>query len=270
MAAKTRLLLVGLIGVAASGCLRPYFDVTLDPIQGIKFEDIEKAQTRHQLREVERRFETHNGVYRIGIPDVLNINVPDHPDLSGAYEVRPDGNVSFPLLKDVYVEGRTPGELANYLQKELERFVKKVDVLVTISGMYSKRAYVSTRSHTSVHTHRFTGDMTVLDLLGAEGGYTKEAYSSRMRLMRDNPTGKEIYKIRADMIMRGDFRTNIQVKDRDMLYLPSTVFFEIVYVCDMLTSPARSLLTGVKTYTELPYAADYGKQRASSGTGATY
>ena len=131
MTAKTRLWCVGLLSVVLAGC---------DgwPCWVSKFDDIEKTATRHQLREVEKRFEHFNGTYRIGIPDVLNISVPDHPDLSGSYEMRSDGNISFPLLKDVYVEGLTPMQLSDFLAKELERYVKKVDVLVTVTGLYSK------------------------------------------------------------------------------------------------------------------------------------
>jgi len=263
MTVKTRVCFVGLLGVLLAGC---------DgwPCWVSQFDDIEKTATRHQLREVEKRFEHFNGTYRIGIPDVLNVSVPDHPDLSGSYEVRPDGNVSFPLLKDVYVEGLTPMQLSDYLAKELERYVKKVDVLVTITGLYSKTVYLGSRSQTNLRAYRFTGDMTVVDLIALQGGYTKMDYSSRMRLMRDNPDRKEIYRIRFDHILRGDFSTNVLVKNRDILYLPATLWAEVGFFCDELTSPARSLVSGIRTYTELPYAGKNADDRASRAQSTPY
>jgi len=260
MVAKTHLLLIGLVAVAVviSGCA------------GIEFEDIEKTATRHQLREVEKRYEQFNGTYRIGIPDVLNVNVPDHPDLSGSYEVRPDGNISFPLLRDVYVEGLTPIQLSNLLAKELERFVKKVEVLVTMTGMYSRNVFVASRSSSRISMLRFTGDMTVLDVLAMNGGYTKQAYSSRIRLMRDNPEGKEIYKIRADHILRGDFTTNVLVKENDVLYVPATIMAEVGYVVDMFTYPLRSLVQGARMVSEAPYSMRYARERSRRATPSSY
>ena len=74
MTAKTQLWLVGLLGVAVAGCDGwPYWVKN--------FDDVGKAATRHQLREVEKRFERFNETYRIGIPDVLMVNVPDHSDV---------------------------------------------------------------------------------------------------------------------------------------------------------------------------------------------
>lgn len=263
MTSKTRLCLVGLLGLVVAGC---------DgwPCWISHFDDIQKTATRHQLREVEKRFEHFNGTYRIGIPDVLNVSVPDHPDLSGSYEVRPDGNISFPLLKDVYVEGLTPMQLSDYLAKELERYVKKVDVLVTVTGLYSKTVYLGGRSQSTLRAFRFTGDMTVVDLVALAGGYTKLDYSSRIRLMRDNPDRAEIYRIRFDDILRGDFKTNVLVKDRDILYIPATLWAEIGFFCDMMTAPARSLITGIRTYTELPYAGDNAKERARNAQSVPY
>lgn len=266
MATKTRLWLIGLLGVMAAGCDHwpEWCDGAIRWFGNKKFDDIEKTATRHQLREVEKAFEHFNGTYRIGIPDVLSINVPDHPDLSGSYEVRPDGNISFPLLKDVYVEGLTPMQLSDYLMKELERYVKKVEVLVTVTGLYSKTVYLGSRSQTSLRAYRFTGDMTVVDLIAMQGGYTKLDYSSRMRLMRDNPERREVYRIRFDHILRGDFKTNVLVKNRDILYIPSTLWAEIGFFADILTAPARSVITGIRTYTELPYAHRNAKERAES------
>ena len=259
MGARARWLVMALAAAAVvvTGC------------QGIQFEDIEKAQTRHQLRGQEKRFELFNGTYRIGIPDVLNINVPDHPDLSGSFEVRPDGNISYPLLRDVYVEGLTPMQLSDRLAKELERYVRKVEVLVSVTGLYSKQVYVGARSTGRIRAIPFTGDMSVLDLLAANGGYTKQAYSSRIRLIRDDPDGTKVFRIRADKIMRGDLTTNVLVKENDFLYIPATLMAEIGYVFDTVTYPLRSVLSGTALATEAPYVGRYAEERAERGS-ATY
>ena len=188
--------------------------------------DIENEMTRHKLRALEKRFEQLNGTYQIGIPDSININVPDHPDLSGHYEVRPDGNISYPLLNDIYVEGLTPQQLGETLAKRLEVYVKKVEVLVTITG-----------------------------------GWDRLVYSSRIRLVRDNPEGtKEVFRIRGDRMVRGDFSTNIMVKENDMVYFPGHIMAEIGFAVETLTYPLRSIVRGLYEAGAAPYEVQRGYQ----------
>ena len=45
--------------------------------------------------------------YRVGPGDVLDVNVYDDPDLSGLTTVQHEGEISFPLLGDITVNGMT-------------------------------------------------------------------------------------------------------------------------------------------------------------------
>jgi polysaccharide export outer membrane protein len=220
--------------------------------------------TRHKLRTLEKRFQQFNGTYELGMPDGININIPDHPDLSGHYSLRPDGNISFPLLGDVYVEGMTPMQLSSMLAKRLERFVKKVEVLTTVTGMRSKSIYMYSRPRNGGRAYNFTGDMTVLDVLTLNGGWTRlEAFASRVRLVRNNPEEREVYRIRADRMVRGDLRTNVLVREDDMVYVPATWLAEIVYFVEMITRPISSAVRGASDVGAAPYEAraDYYRHK---------
>jgi polysaccharide export outer membrane protein len=238
----------------------------------IKYNDIKQAATRHRLRSLEKRFEVFNGTYLVGIPDTLNVNVQDHPDLSGSYEVRPDGNISFPLLGDVYAEGHTPMKLAEVLANRLEQFVKKVEVLVTVTGLYSHQVYVFARDRNNGQAMRFTGDMSVLDGLAQSGGWTRQVYSSRIRLCRDSdPEKPEVYRIRADQMMRGDFSTNIMMRENDVLYLPSTLLAEFGYAMEAILYPVNSARQLTEAAGQTPFGLTRGaqesRQRSQSTTG---
>jgi len=236
--------------VCLSGCYAP-----------LEYADIENEMTRHKLRALEKRFEQLNGTYQIGIPDSINVSVPDHPDLSGSFEVRPDGNVSYPLLGDVYVEGLTPMQLSEALAKQLEVYVKKVDVLVTVTGFYSKQVYAYSRVRQGGTRFPFTGDMSVLDLISINAGWSRLAFSSRIRLIRDNPEGtKEIYRIRGDQMVRGDFSTNIMVKENDMLYIPAHWWAEVGFAVETITYPFRSIVRGLYEVGAAPYEVTRGYQ----------
>jgi len=257
MSGKAHVWLVGLLACTVSGC----GGLGFFSVYNIKYTDINEASTRHRLRSLEQRFEVLNGTYQIGVPDALNINVVDHPDLSGSYEVRPDGNISYTLLGDVYVEGYTPMKLAKTLETRLENFVKKVEVLVSVTGFYSHQCFVFSRDRNNGREMRFTGDMSVLDLMAQSGGWTRQAYSSRIRLCRDvNPEKVEVYRIRADRMMRGDFSTNIMVRENDVLYVPATLLAEIGYAVEAVLYPVNSARSLAQTAGQLPYAAGQGSQ----------
>jgi hypothetical protein len=88
--------------------------------------------------------------------------------------------------------------------------------------------------------------------------------------MRDNPDKPELYRIRADHIMRGDFTTNVLVKENDVLYIPATYMAEVGYVVDAVTYPIRSVVSGARVWTEAPYAFSYGEERAQRATPYPY
>ena len=258
MAGKAQLWMAGILAVVVSGCYTP------------DWADIDQAMTRHKLRALEKRYEQLNGTYRIGIPDTITVNIPDHPDLSGTYEVRLDGNMTFMLLGDVYVEGLTPMQVSEMLARKLERFVKKVEVYVTVTGSYSKSIYVFDRTKQSGRFLRFTGDQSALDVLASTGGWNREAYSSKMRLVRDNPEQREIYRIRGDRMVRGDLSSNILLKEKDMLYLPASPGAEVAYALEAFFQPFRAIFTGLREAGGAPFAAtqgyyDYQRDRDQQG-----
>jgi polysaccharide export outer membrane protein len=239
---------VGLLAVVVAGCYTP------------EWTDIDQAMSRYKLRALEKRFEQFNGTYQIGIPDTLSVQVPDHPDLSGTYEVRPDGNITFMLLGDVYAEGLTPMQLAEVLAKQLERFVKKVEVYVTVTGIQSKRVYVFDRTAAQGNGRQipFSGDMSVLDVLSQTQGWNRNVRSAKIRLIRDNPEKPEIYRIRGDRLVRGDLTTNVLVKDKDMVYLPGHVGAEIAYAADLIGQPFRALVYGLGQIGRAPFEITSG------------
>ena len=71
--------------------------------------------------------------YVIGPGDQLNIFVWNHPELSVQIPVRPDGQISMPLVENMMAAGKTPSQLARDLEQKLADYVRspKVNVIVT-------------------------------------------------------------------------------------------------------------------------------------------
>ena len=62
-----------------------------------------------------------DGEYRVGPGDVLEIEVYDDPELSGLVTIQHGGEISFPLLGDVGVNGLTAREVRETLTRLLAK-----------------------------------------------------------------------------------------------------------------------------------------------------
>ncbi|MEM7017252.1 MAG: polysaccharide biosynthesis/export family protein, partial [Pseudomonadota bacterium] len=71
--------------------------------------------------------------YRIGVSDVLQINVWRNADLTTAVPVRPDGMISVPLAGEVLAAGSTPQDLADKITEELGVFLRNPQVSVIVT-----------------------------------------------------------------------------------------------------------------------------------------
>lgn len=59
--------------------------------------------------------------YRVGAGDVLAVEAYTHEEISGSFAVEAGGDISFPLLGRIRVEGRTTSEIADDLEALLEK-----------------------------------------------------------------------------------------------------------------------------------------------------
>ena len=66
--------------------------------------------------------------------DRLVVNVWNQPPLSGEVLVRPDGNITLPLMGDVQVAGVTPQQAAEAVARKLAGLVTEPHVAVSLAG----------------------------------------------------------------------------------------------------------------------------------------
>lgn len=123
-------------------------------------------------------------IYRIGIPDLLNIRVWEQPDLSSEALVRTDGMISVPLVGDVLAAGRTPEQLAAVLQTELSEFVAKPRVDVAVLEMRSQVISVIGGGIERSGVIELRHDTRVLDAIAEMGGFTPFAKKKKIRVLR--------------------------------------------------------------------------------------
>ncbi|HWI83890.1 polysaccharide biosynthesis/export family protein [Ramlibacter sp.] len=147
--------------------------------------------------------------YTIGPSDVIGIVVYDHPELlpnAGAvisqqadptgisaapgFIVGADGQVSFPYVGRIKVEGLTEIEAAELLSRRLARVIKEPQVTVRIQSFRSRRAYVEGEVR-QPGTQIFTDvPMTLPEAINRAGGVTPNGDRSFVTITRNNQTSR--------------------------------------------------------------------------------
>jgi polysaccharide biosynthesis/export protein len=161
--------------------------------------------------------------YVIGEEDSLKVDVwtdKPEPDLSGnGIPVRPDGNISLPLLGDIRASGLTPTQLAAQITLRLGKIVNDPTVNVTVLAVNSKRIYlVGAVSHVGPLPLR--PGMTILQAIATAGGLSDYAKQKHIYILREQ-AGKQL-TIPFDYskaLKKGDMQ-GISLKAGDTIVVP--------------------------------------------------
>ncbi|MFL0356463.1 XrtA/PEP-CTERM system exopolysaccharide export protein [Erythrobacter sp. GH1-10] len=168
--------------------------------------------------------------YIIGPLDEITIHVWRNPELSAEkIQVRPDGRITMPLVRDMTAVGKTPTQLQDDIRGELEQYIEQPIVSVIVNEFVSTfeqqiRVVGSTDKPASLP---YRANMTVLDAMIAVGGLGEFAAGNSAKLLRyegSNKSQKE-YRLRlADLLKRGDSSANVMLKPGDVIIIPESRF----------------------------------------------
>ena len=141
--------------------------------------------------------------------DVLQVVVYGHEDLStlagntqnSPYVVRPDGKVSFPLIGDVDVTGKTVTQFRNELVSRFGYYLVQPQISVNVVKLGTTRVYV-------------------LDALAKAEGFTEKSAKRNVFLVRAGST--EVQQLNINNYLRkADQSANLELHEGDCLYLTS-------------------------------------------------
>ena len=124
--------------------------------------------------------------YRVGPGDVLEVEVYDDPDLSGLVTIQHGGEISFPLLGDVEVNGLTSREVRDTLTRLLAKDYL-VDPQVAVRVKEHRSQWITVVGEVVRPGKYFLqGSKTLLELLTEAGGFTPNA-SGEVVVSRPDP-----------------------------------------------------------------------------------
>lgn len=148
--------------------------------------------------------------YRMGAGDRLKITVYEAPELSGDFEVLPDGTLSLPLAGTLSVQGLTLDEATRALQKQFNKVLRfpivtlaltnRRPVRVAISGEVNRPGVYTVGSGVSgalgqantaqTSGNQETGQATLTQVIQQAGGITETADIRTVVLERENGRGQ--------------------------------------------------------------------------------
>ncbi len=158
--------------------------------------------------------------YLIGPDDVLAISVWREETLQRTVTVRPDGNISFPLVGEITAASRTPSALQREITDRLKRYMPDPVVTVIIDKVASYKIYVIGEVKSSGQ-YQVGHYIDVVQALALAGGLTPFASENRIKILRrENGVETAIPFQYASVKAGRNLGQNIILKRGDVVVVP--------------------------------------------------
>lgn len=179
------------------------------------------ASDKTQTKQPEtKKAEVAGPSYVVGPMDVLEIQVWKEADFSRKVLVRPDGNITLPLVGDIHVSGMNTMALRDFLMAKLKDFIDNPEVTVILLESHSKNFYIIGKI-TRPGTYPLMDRMTVLQAISVAGGLGEWADKDSIRIIRRSGGKEVILSFDYNKVISGkNLEQNILLKPNDTIVVP--------------------------------------------------
>jgi len=164
--------------------------------------------------------------YKVGVGDILDINVLQPDELKKTVVVAPDGSVAFPYIGTVHVLDRTVDQIQSEISRKLASgYMNYPVVTVTLLESHSQKFFVYGEVN-KPGEYPLEKNATVLRAIAMSGGFTKFGSSSRVKILRvvQQGVGYQPIKIKISDVMNGSSHEDKLLKSGDIIVVSEGVF----------------------------------------------
>lgn len=178
--------------------------------------------------------------YVLGIGDVIEITVWNHPEYKSSMTVRSDGKISYPVTGEIRAVGVTTKALADKVRQELLTYLKDPKVSVNVVESRSSKVLVLGEVKTP-GLYPFDTQLTAFEAIGLAGGYVKFAELRNVIIIREPYSGSpQFFMINMHKVFaHSKAPDNLLLQPRDIVFVPKSIFGNINEVFNFFISNIR-------------------------------
>jgi protein involved in polysaccharide export with SLBB domain len=201
--------------------------------------------------------------YVVQPPDELELRCAQVPEVNMQRQrIRPDGKISFEVLGDFEVAGKTPEEIAADVGKRIKELYTlpgdhPVDVRV---AAFASHVYYVVGQVARPGPRNYTGRDSTLTAI-SEAQPNSMAWQKRIQVVR--PAAQEgaqpfIFELNyKKMVIDGDTSKDVLLQEGDIIYVPPTILAAVAMVLEEFLSPVARAFYGAYLIQNPPGSGGY-------------
>lgn len=166
-------------------------------------------------------------IYTLRAGDEIRVDVFREPDVSGTFEISPDGTIRHPLLGDVFIEGLSLSIAESMMRRKLgEKYLIDPQVTITLEASESSEILLMGEVVTpGSYPFPGSGKLSLLEAIARAGGFTELASPNRVRVIRETNGKPTRMRVRvADMLAGKKNESDLYLKPGDVVVIPEIRF----------------------------------------------